>query len=714
MKKTIIVLFLLFTAGSLFSAKTAYQLFIEEWKNKNYEKALEYIKTAYNEDPSKDYLPYWYGLTLVTLKRHEEAIPVLKKVPDSYYPLTTRWYLASSLKETGQIKEAIEVLLDSFHYPEKDNDKKIFVYQLFTDIAAKEKQTDLLLSHEDEILGYISSHPSDSADWIKYLFVKTYYDAGIEKAHKINEAFDFFEKSDRILSSGLGKYAIYFERGNLEIIVRALHFFEENPVPDDLPVHRILVVFAKETKAFFQDKKYEYQMNQEDIQKYLPVFELFRKIYYYYTAGKYDFSFEYEWIDSSVVDLKTIEWKSKNNEETHMILQPELNTMKNFPTRLYYSKRNDFDTFVFVYPFEETHIPYGKNGYYSLGFGGKTPLILTPYFLTSEKMRGGITLTTSVLNLPILVHEFFHNVEGAFEGLTTHVFRPAYKKIWPSWYHGEGELKYYNLAFQNIIRKQKIENLNFKKESDLTPYEYLEKSKELSQNYPEEKLKKAYSFFQDAWTAYRESRYQEALTLFEKTYSLAPFFIRLNELLGYLYYQKKDYKSSLKHYELEYSLYPQNNFFLPTLAYLYRLEKENQKAVQIYRKILEGNPNEIVYLYYIGIVYYEQKDYYETLNYFYQYGEKEKDYSRTEFLSALEITAYILCQVEKNYSTALTFLKKYETVFQNKPNTLIYFAIALGETGKQKEAYQLLLKVKKLGYAYEDFLSYYLKKYKPK
>ncbi len=93
----------------------------------------------------------------------------------------------------------------------------------------------------------------------------------------------------------------------------------------------------------------------------------------------------------------------------------------------------------------------------------------------STATRCTILMGSSVLGDYLgLIHEFFHIVEANYRSehkLIQHVFREPYKKMWPDWYNGEGELFYYDFVFKNLIAKTGFERLDFKKNQDTTPAE---------------------------------------------------------------------------------------------------------------------------------------------------------------------------------------------------------------------------------------------------
>jgi len=81
-----------------------------------------------------------------------------------------------------------------------------------------------------------------------------------------------------------------------------------------------------------------------------------------------------------------------------------------------------------------------------------------------------------------LVHEFFHAVEYAYNPprtsretpvLISHVFQDSYRKLWPSWYHGEGELIYYREAYRRLIMPRGFQPIQYSGITDPTTMEQI-------------------------------------------------------------------------------------------------------------------------------------------------------------------------------------------------------------------------------------------------
>ena len=105
---------------------------------------------------------------------------------------------------------------------------------------------------------------------------------------------------------------------------------------------------------------------------------------------------------------------------------PVIETISPHPGNIFFKNINKYDSFVIVYP---------SKGITKICTGGLSHFMFVPYIMNSKNRRGLITLASESVSYPItFVHEFFHNIEGAYFKkfpFISHVYKDSYKKHWP-------------------------------------------------------------------------------------------------------------------------------------------------------------------------------------------------------------------------------------------------------------------------------------------
>jgi tetratricopeptide (TPR) repeat protein len=432
---------------------------------------------------------------------------------------------------------------------------------------------------------------------------------------------------------------------------------------------------------------------------------------YQLSRGKIRIENEVQVLDATVKEVKSILWSSGQTGQKVEVLQPVFETIEGYPAADIFQSKNQQDGFIFLYPMDKKLIEQRAHG-----FSGPSYPMLVANTLDMSARRMGITLALDNSSIyrtgVVLVHEFFHNVEAAYEYGITHVYYDQFKALWPAWYKGGGELSYYEAYFRNIVDPKGYSQLYYKNNLDSVNEKDLERAVSYRDKYEAKRLKQSKEWMGKAWEWYNAGKKESAKASFLKAYELFPYAPRVNEMLGYLFYLDKDYKTALFHYlkEEETSSSPQN--FYQMIAYLYEITNDLKQSGHYYAKLWEATPEFAKNLYLLGRNYYLRKDYKNALNYFEQYLAMKKE--NDELIApVLEMSAYILCYQEKNLPKASLLVEKY-IVLVNEPKAkgklLFYAAYAYGESGNKAKAREYLALCRKLNY--NENMDYYEKRYR--
>ncbi|MBP7552214.1 MAG: hypothetical protein KA885_02215, partial [Spirochaetes bacterium] len=134
------IIFYLFGATNLFGEENYYNLFLDNYKNKDYKKALLNIEKAYREKTEDVNIIYWYGILLYMNEKYSESVNILEKLPVEYKTYPTQWYLSESYKKLNDFENASIVAEAAIPLIDDGNENKRHLYNLFFDILTKEKK----------------------------------------------------------------------------------------------------------------------------------------------------------------------------------------------------------------------------------------------------------------------------------------------------------------------------------------------------------------------------------------------------------------------------------------------------------------------------------------------------------------------------------------------------------------------------------------------
>ena len=278
---------------------------------------------------------------------------------------------------------------------------------------------------------------------------------------------------------------------------------------------------------------------------------------------------------------------------------------------------------------------------YVSGTGGKSGLNFIPYVLTG-KYSGNIMMGSGIMSSHrALLHEFFHNVESAYRenyNFIAHTYKEPYKKIWPKWYRGEGELFYYKYAFDNIISKDNFALLRFRDIVDDTDKSVFLTKNEYFIKHTIDDLKKADRYKNQAWDYYKENKFDKSLESFLLSYEFYKYDERVNEMIGWHYFKKEDFKPALRFYLESLGLSEKQNI-ASMVAYLFEKNGNIEEAISHYKSVYEkyGVAND---LYNLSRLIYSTEDYGGAVKYFSEYLEK---FNQEDFaIYSLNLLSWIL------------------------------------------------------------------------
>lgn len=871
------IIFYLFNASNLFGEENYYNLFLDNYKNKDYKKALLNIEKAYREKNEDANIIYWYGILLYMNEKFSESVNILEKLPVEYKTYPTQWYISESYKKLNDFETALIVAEAAIPLIDDDSEDKRHLYNSFFEVLKKEKKYEKLKKYLDEnyrdIEKYYENKNSEWFDWIKYLITSAFTDYSKELAEKEDaRSYEYLEFAAEYFSKGLGVNAqyiqldsagvVYFKKklyneaiAHLSLIpenhrplIKAYYLAEsyknidkkEEAIETVLPVltideekpywkiyiysvlfqllkdadgedkiielepdyfsyqknvksdmfpyinhllakyffekfenygvdnnkikmeefynlglkyyktdlqkyrdyiqkeeidflygvfsyyreneskissaykHKILVIIFNELDSHWLEKngtkRYSHNFHQDElIEKYDKALAFFSKEIFFLTKGKILPVYEFRKVDSKVTEIEYRLFEGEIKVEAIDVYQPVLATVTPHIGELIFENRNNYDTFIYVTPNEDTYV---------YGTGGKSGLNFIPYVLTG-KLRGYIMMGSSVMTSHRgLLHEFFHNVEGAYRedyNFIAHTYKESYKKIWPKWYKGEGELFYYKYAFENIVSKDNFALLRFRDiTNDTGDTEFFTKN-EYFKKHSIEDLKKADKYKNQAWDYYKENKYDKSLDAFLLSYELYKYDEKVTEMIGWYYFKKEDYKPALKFYLESLGLSEKQNI-LSMVAYLYEKNGNIEEAIKSYKSAYEkyGVAND---LYNLSRLLYSTEDYVGAVNYFVEYLEKFKQEDLAIY--SLNLLSWILVNKSKDYEKTISVVGKYFDILIDKKsdvkkNIAFNMALAYGESGNIKEALIWLEKALKLGYNKNDTYVFYFNKYSKK
>lgn len=651
----------------LYSKTNYYKLFHRAFKSKNDQSALIYIKKAYEEDPSNNTYIFWYAYQLRKLKSYEKSAKIFEKLPLNYKPYQVALYLGKIYQHLKNYDLALKTVEQRIFLKAKNKEKwRATLYKELIKISLELEDINKIEQYYPKFEYYAKDQKSSYWVYLKYKVAKFYLKFAEEKTDKDENADVYFRKSKQIADSGLGKYKKYYKWKDYIYVKNAANYWFKNPQKRKQAYkHKILVLVFKHTNTRFKDfkgieKHVKSSISDAYIKEFPKYLKTMKKLIFYFSRGAIVLDFKIQVLDSTIRDIRSTVWRGKASvSESVNVLSPVIETAKPSAGAVFYKNRNKYDTFMTVFSSKDI------TGTCTGGLSGRS---FVSYALRSKKLRGKMNMaSTSFKNYRILVHEFFHNVEGMYRIRPAHLYKQAYKALWPAWYKEENEFYYYEQCFRRRIETnpQKYEHFKLRKNSDDTDLKTFQLAQKLAKKYSIAERKRASEYKIEGSKFYRRRNYLKATQLFEMAYKTFPFGLALFQKTAYCYYKQKNYNKAKFFYEKAFSLGDKGA--LNMLAYLNYKQKNYPLAAKQYSYLVLSFPK----------------------------------YKGAE--SALNLAAFIYCYKEKNYKRAERLLKKgLKTVLftdsKKKAASFFYYAYALAANSKRRQALFHLKKAKDLGH----------------
>jgi len=453
--------------------------------------------------------------------------------------------------------------------------------------------------------------------------IKNYQEAMdyYKKAHiefiKLNytEAIKYYTEIEKFLEKNI-KYKTYFDHhyrdfSMIDIVKRHKNLGIFKPLIE----HKIIVLYIKNTDTQFKDKKINAVFTDELKEAAYISQEICKKQIEVLSKGKMTVSFSRLDIDAYVTELSSS--ISINNDTGKIeIVQAVIESLNPYPWEIIYKNIQSYDTFLFYW--NDNRLTTGNNGGGAKALGGASNLPIFPYQLYSSK-RGRIIISASLLDRPgTLLHEIFHTIENKLDIKPIHGFYNQNRKYFPDW-KGKGEFNYYEYHFDQIIKDNKISDLEFIKSfPDFTDDRVIEKNHNTFKEISYSNLNLAQKLYIQANELMEDKKKQnDAEKLFEKILEINPS--HLDSLIKLCVINHNNNKKSiaLDFITRAYEINPLNS----SVCYWMGVEHYNQNKIDAALKYLtEGlkySPKSSIILQYRSFVYYQNKN----------YSEAEKDFT---------------------------------------------------------------------------------------
>lgn len=169
-------------------------------------------------------------------------------------------------------------------------------------------------------------------------------------------------------------------------------------------------------------------------------------------------------------------------------------------------------------------------------------------------------------------------------------------------------IKYYKMAANNVFASIKIKivysYIAIKSGYVDEAEKALQKIKDTNMNFQDEiRYKSTYGI-----VLWKMGKIDEAVEMLSKLYEKYKT-TQVYENLGYFFILKGDYDKALSFNEEAYEYSDSDAGILDNLALSYYMKGNHEKAAEIYKKLVEMNPDFITAYYYYALILIEKKDY---------------------------------------------------------------------------------------------------------
>ncbi len=641
---------------------SAFSLKAEEAAKQNNPNSFNLLQTAvlyYQRDVgtyNQHIHLYKTGQIYQTAGNFSEAIRHLLIVPQENYPLIRGYYLAESYKQTAKYNEALSTVISLYGTTEQTPYWWGYLYSvLFQSVVQKNSLTELL-QHNSRYYQYQNTNNQDINHYTNYT-ICNYLIKQFENKISVNDnsAVDLYRIIKEYSNTNMGNYASYINLTNIDFLYSAYNYYRTNSnLLNNAYRHKILVIVLKELEAQWTDKEGTVHNNHNisdpsRINFYETGLSIMNMAYFYLTKGAVSIEYEFLETDSVIRKIKYSLWEGRGGAEAIDVYSPDLQTATPHLGQILYNNRNIYDTFIFVTPSEETPIA---------GTGGMSNLEYVPFLLYGTK-RGAIMMGSTIMQSYMgLIHEFFHNIEGAYYEIhpfVSHIYRDSYRSLWPGWYKGEGELYYYEQVFNRIILPAGIDRLKFRQTTDeIQPETFNHQSEEL-RNFSLNQLELYSSKKTEAFVNYNNRDYNNALRLFIQAHNNYPNDPVVSEMIGYIYYLQNNFTDAYRYYKISSEILDDRDTIYMT-GFLSEKLNRIDEAIACYNRTYELY-NDHTALYNVGRLYYSRRDYQNAAQTFQKYLE---EFTGAEYdIYALNLASWITIYQFKQYQLGIELIDQY-------------------------------------------------------
>lgn len=177
----------------------------------------------------------------------------------------------------------------------------------------------------------------------------------------------------------------------------------------------------------------------------------------------------------------------------------------------------------------------------------------------------------------------------------------------------------------------------------------------------------------------KKSGHQRAIKYLEKAVELNPRFFNGYLTLAQLYEQDGKYQESIKVYEKCLKLHPQNTLLQAHMGILYLQVGNIDKAEEMYNQIVSEGPEGMDFLFWLGVMAEEKKDWPKAIEYVTQSLRKAKDAK-----SLLRLSYYYVQMGKRN--KAIEILKEVIKIDPSDTSVRLFLAYAFQEEGEHEKA----------------------------
>lgn len=336
-----------------------------------------------------------------------------------------------------------------------------YVYHRLVRLLVDLGDLDRLAAHESAFLAAFAGQKDDYAGWLRLRITQLAL-FGASRALDRGEgrtALILLERTRQIRAAGFGKYAD--QAADFEEWTAACRRWADRAAGGlkTVTVELCVLVFPRLVGTWTNSSNVVLPMDNrlgpQELARYEAEFGAFRKMLYHLTDGRLVVRARLLLLPYVLTAVRPAVWQSPLLDAAGARAQykyhaPVLASARPPVGPVFFTNRNLYDGFVTVFPSQGiTSTCTGGYGYPEYVPGrlraGAPRLMIT---MAGTAMGSGLNAAR------VLVHEFFHNVEGLYRDrhrFLAHVYGEGYRAHWPAWFRGGGELAYYRSAFSQVI-----------------------------------------------------------------------------------------------------------------------------------------------------------------------------------------------------------------------------------------------------------------------